>query len=152
MHVVERIAPTRLGPSFRWLLGSFWVSNLGDGFALAAGPLLVASETRDPRLVALAVVLQRLPWLCFGLVAGVVADRFDRRRVIVTVQAARAVVLVVLSATIAVDRVDITVVLVALFLLGTAETFADTTASTLLPMIVEPQDLPIGNARIMAGI
>lgn len=152
MDVVERIAPTRLGAPFRWLLGSFWVSNLGDGFALAAGPLLVASETRDPRLVALAAVLQRLPWLCFGLLAGVVADRFDRRRVIVTVQAARAIVLVVLSATIAVDRVDITVVLVALFLLGTAETFADITASTLLPMIVEPRDLPIGNARIIAGI
>ena len=152
MHVVERIAPARLGRPFRWLLGSFWVSNLGDGFALAAGPLLVASETRDPRLVALAVVLQRLPWLCFGLLAGVVADRYDRRRVIVLVQVARAAVLAVLSATIAVDRVDITAVLVALFLLGTAETFADTTASTLLPMIVEPQDLPIGNARIMAGI
>jgi MFS family permease len=150
--VVERIAPARLGRSFRWLLGAFWVSNLGDGIGLAAGPLLVASQTRDPFLVALAVVLQRLPWLLFGLLAGVVADRFDRRRIIIGVQFARAAVLTVLSATIVLDSVDIAVVLVAMFLLGTAETFADTTASTLLPMIIEKRDLGIGNARIMAGL
>ena len=91
--VVEAVAPARLGRPFRWLLGSSWVSNLGDGIALAAGPLLVASQTRDPFLVALAVVLQRLPWLLFGLLAGVVADRFDRRRIIIGVHLARAAVL-----------------------------------------------------------
>lgn len=149
--IIEAVAPARLGRPFRWLLGSSWVSNLGDGIALAAGPLLVASRTRDAFLVALAVLLQRLPWLLFGLVAGVVADRFDRRRIIVGVQTARAAVLAVLSAAIALDQVDTTVVLVAMFVLGTAETFADTTASTLLPMVVERRDLGIGNARIMAG-
>jgi len=38
-----------------------------------------------------------------------------------------------------------------MFLLGTAETFADTTSSTLLPMVVHCDDLPIANARLMAG-
>lgn len=150
-RVIEAVAPARLGHPFRWLLGSAWISNLGDGIALAAGPLLVASETRDPVLVALAVVLQRLPWLLFGLLAGVVADRFDRRRIIIGVHAARAGVLAALSTTIVLDQVDTTVVLVAMFLLGTAETFADTTATTLLPMVVDKRDLGIGNARIMAG-
>lgn len=151
LRALEAVAPARLGRPFRWLLASSWVSNLGDGISIAAGPLLIASETRDPFLIALAVVLQRLPWFLFGLLAGVVADRFDRRRIIIVVQAARAVILAVLSATIVVDRVDTTVVLVAMFLLGTSETFADTTASTLLPMIVDKADLGIGNARIMAG-
>jgi MFS family permease len=124
--LVDAIAPPRLGRPFRWLLGSSWVSNLGDGVSLAAGPLLVASETRDPFLVALAVVLQRVPWVLFGLFAGVVADRLDRRRIIVVVHLARAVVLAGLSASIAADRVGIWVVLVAMFALGTLETFADT--------------------------
>lgn len=150
-RIVEAIVPTRLGHPFRWLLGSSWVSNLGDGIALAAGPLLVASQTRDPFLVAMAVVLQRLPWLLFGLLAGVVADRFDRRRVVILVNAGRTVVLGILSTTIALDQVNTGVVLVALFLLGTAETFADTTSTTLLPMVVDKRDLPVGNARIMAG-
>lgn len=150
-RIGEAVAPARLGRPFRWLLGSSWASNLGDGIGLAAGPLLVASQSRDPFLVALAVVLQRLPWLLFGLLAGVVADRFDRRRITMVVQTARAALLIGLSATIVLDQVDITVVLVTMFALGSAETFADTTASTLLPMVVEKRDLGIGNARIMAG-
>jgi MFS family permease len=145
------LAPARLGPSFRWLLASSWTSNLGDGMALASGPLLVASLTRDPFLVGLAVVLQRLPWLFFGLLAGVVADRLERRRIMVGVHLARSAVLAGLSAAIASGHVTIGFVLGALFLLGTAETFADTTASTVLPMLVAKEDLGLGNARLVAG-
>ena len=53
--LIEVIAPERLGRPFRWLLASSWTSNLGDGISLAAGPLLVASQTRDPFTVARAV-------------------------------------------------------------------------------------------------
>ena len=60
--------------------------------------------------------------------------------------------LAVLGATIVADHVNIAVVLVATFLLGTAETFTDTTTQTLLPMIVDRDDLGIGNARLMAGM
>ena len=93
-RLVDAISPPRLGRSFRWMLASSWVSNIGDGISLAAGPLLVASETSDPLLVALAALLQRLPWLLFGLHAGVLADRVDRRLIVVTVDLARAAVLV----------------------------------------------------------
>jgi hypothetical protein len=55
-RIVDVVAPPRLGRSFRWLLASSWVSNIGDGIALAAGPLLVASQTRNAILVALAAV------------------------------------------------------------------------------------------------
>jgi hypothetical protein len=150
--VLERVAPARLGAPFRWLLASSWAGNLGDGLALAAGPLLVAARTDDPFLVALAVLLQRLPWVLFGLAAGVVADRFDRRRIIVGVHLARTAVLVALTALIGTDHDPVAVVLAAMFLLGTTETFADTTGTTLLPMVVDRDDLPIGNARLMAGM
>ena len=71
----EIIAPSHLGRPFRWLMSASWSSNIGDGIALAAGPLLVASQTRNPTLVALAALLQRLPWLLLGLWAGAIADR-----------------------------------------------------------------------------
>ncbi|CUR56652.1 Major facilitator superfamily MFS_1 [metagenome] len=145
------VAPRRLGTPFRWLLGSSWTSNLGDGIALAAGPLLVASQTRDPLLVALAVLLQQLPWLVFGLYAGALADRLDRKLVVIAVDLARAVVLMVLAGSIVTGQVSIAIVLGAMFLLGTAETFADTTSQTLLPMVVHRDDLPIANSRLMAG-
>jgi predicted MFS family arabinose efflux permease len=150
-RVVEVLAPSRLGGGFRWLLASSWVSNLGDGFALAAGPLLIASQTHDPRLVALATLLQQLPWLLFGLFAGALADRLDRRLIVVIVDLMRAGVLVLLSVSILTDAVSIALVLGALFLLGTAEVFADNASSTLLPMLVARSDLALANSRLQAG-
>ena len=147
----ETLVPARLGRSYRWLLASSWASNLGDGIALAAGPLLVASQTRSPILVALAALLQRLPWLLFGLYAGALADRLDRRVVVIVADLVRVGVLLVLTAAIVTDQVNIAWVLVAMFLLGVAEVFADTTAGTLLPMLVEKRDLGVANARLMAG-
>jgi len=75
-RIVERAAPSRLGVGFRWLLASSWITNLGDGIALAAGPLLVASQTDSALLVALAALLQWLPKLVFGLYAGALSDPF----------------------------------------------------------------------------
>jgi MFS family permease len=150
-RVVEAALPARLGTSFRWLVGSSWIANLGDGIGLAAGPLLVASQTSDPVLVALAGLLQRLPWLLFGLYAGVLADRVDRRLLVVTVNLVRAAVLAALTVMLVTGRVDIAVVLVTMFLLGTAEVFADTTTGTLLPMTVAKADLGVGSARLMTG-
>ncbi|MBA3781513.1 MAG: MFS transporter [Nocardioides sp.] len=150
-RIVEVLLPARLGISFRWLVASSWVSNIGDGIAMAAAPLLVASQTRSPVLVAAAVLLQRLPWLLFGLYAGALADRLDRRRVVIVADALRAVLLVGLCFVIATGVVNIAIVLVAVFLYGTAEVFADTTSSTLTPMLVDRADLGIANVRLQAG-
>lgn len=149
--LVDTIAPPRLGVGFRWLLASSWTSNLGDGFAIAAGPLLVASQTDNAFLVSLAALVQWLPPLVFGLYAGVMSDRLDRRRLVVAVDGLRAVVLVVIAASIVSGTVSIAVVLVSLFLLGTAEVFADNASHTLLPMLVRRDDLAIANARIQTG-
>jgi predicted MFS family arabinose efflux permease len=149
--IAETIAPARLGRSFRWLLSAAVVNNTGDGIALAAGPLLVASETRDPLLVSMALLSEYLPVLLFGVLGGAAADRFDRRRMVVVVNLLRSVVLVVLVSTIVSDSVNIAVVLVALFALGTAETFADSASSTLLPSLVRREDLPIANARMQGA-
>lgn len=151
-RVGEMLIPARLGRPFRWLLGSSWVSNLGDGIVLAAGPLLVASLTEDARLVALGATLQWLPPLLFSLLAGVISDRFDRWRVMLTGNVLRIGVLGVLATAVLTGHVSIAVVLVVLFLLGCAEVFVDNTASTLVPMLVDRKDLPVANARVMTGI
>ena len=133
------------------MLASTWVSNLGDGIAIAAGPLLVASKTDQEFLVALAALLQWLAPLMFALWAGALADRLDRRLIIVTVDVLRALVLGLLAVAVATDVASIWLVLVAMFLLGTAEVFADNTAATLLPMLVHRDDLAIGNSRMQAA-
>lgn len=149
--IVETMVPARLGRGFRWLLASSWVSNLGDGLMMAAGPLLVASQTHDPMLVAAAAMASQLPWLLLGLVAGALADRLDRRMIVVMVDLLRAIVLAGLCAVIVTGSVDIWLVIGTMFVLGTAEVFADATTSTLTPMLVEKADLGIANARIQAG-
>jgi predicted MFS family arabinose efflux permease len=150
-RLLETVLPPRLGRAFHWLVLSSWTTSIGDGIALAAGPLLIASQTRDPFLVALAAMLSYLPALLFGLHAGAVADRLDRRRLVALSDGCRVVVLAVLVTTILTDEVNIAVVLVAIFLLGTGETFADTSAATLAPMLVARPDLGAANARIMGG-
>jgi MFS family permease len=147
----QTVAPTRLGRGFRWLLSAAVINNLGDGIGLAAGPLLVASLTRDPLLVSMAVLLQRLPFLLFGFFAGAVADRVDRRHIVVVVDLLRAVTLVALATTIVAGWVSIWVVLAAMFALGTGETFADTASQTLLPGVVPRDDLGIANARMQGA-
>ncbi|WP_203335283.1 MFS transporter [Nocardioides limicola] len=148
---VEVVAPRRLGTSFRWLFSASVFTNIGDGIALAAGPLLIASQTSDPRLVAMALFVQRLPFLLLGLFAGVLTDRLDRRLIVVTGNTIRVLLLIGLVAVIATGSVSVVAVLAALFLLGVAETFVDTTQGALLPMMVAKPDLGIANARMMGS-
>jgi MFS family permease len=150
-RLIESLAPARLGRSFRWLLSATLVNNIGDGVAIAAGPLLVASQTRDPFLVSLALFMEYVPFLLFGIVGGVAADRYDRRRMVVVANVCRAIVLAALVATIVTGVVNIALILVTLFILGTAEVFADSASSTLLPSLVRREDLGIANARLQGA-
>jgi MFS family permease len=147
----ELIAPKRLGQDFRWLMSAAWTSNIGDGIALAASPLLIASMTSSPILVASGAMLQFLPWLLFGLHAGAIADRVERRMLVMLAHGIRAIIVLALVAFLVTGTANIVIVLAVSFLYGTAEVFADTTSSTLLPMMVKPADLGIGNARLQAG-
>ncbi len=140
-----------MGSAFRWNLASSWMGQVGDGIALAAGPLLVATQTRSPVLIASAAVVQRLPGLVIGLYAGAVADRVDRRRVVIVANLARVAVLVALVATLLTGTLSIALLLGLLLLVGTAEVFADTGWRAVLPMIVRGEDLGLATARQMSG-
>jgi MFS family permease len=149
--VIELLLPARLGRNFRWLFASSSVSNVADGIMLAAGPLLVASVTRDPFAVAMAVFLQQLPWLLFGVAAGALIDRLDRRLLTMTVDLCRATVLALLATSVATGVVEVWVVLLAMFLLGTAETFADNAGSTLVATVVPREHLGVANSRFFGS-
>jgi MFS family permease len=146
--VVERLAPSVLGREFRWLWASTTATNLGDGILLAAGPLLITTVTREPLAIAAAVFLQQVPWLIFGVPAGAVVDRVDRRRLAIAVNALRALVLLVLTVTVATGMVSVPVILGTMFLLGTAETFADNAGQALLATRVRKDLLGLANARM----
>jgi MFS family permease len=87
------LLPAELGPDFRKIWPASIISNLGDGALLAAGPLLVASITREPAAVGAAAFVQQLPWLLFALFSGALVDRLDRRLMIVAADTFRSIVL-----------------------------------------------------------
>ena len=76
-----------LGRPFWTLFSASFLANLSDGIFQIALPLLAVSVTTEPGLVAGVAVASRLPWLVFALVAGALADRLDRRRTMVLVDA-----------------------------------------------------------------
>ncbi|GAA3425689.1 MFS transporter [Streptosporangium sandarakinum] len=149
--VVERVLPARLGTGFRWLLASSWLTNLGDGVAAAAGPLLISTLTRDPLMISLSALVSWAPPLLFSLYAGVLSDRHDRRRIVIVANAVRVMVLAALVALMMTGTVTVATALVALTLRSIAEVFADSATATLTPMMVGKDDLVIANARLGTG-
>ncbi|MEV5555307.1 MFS transporter [Nonomuraea wenchangensis] len=149
--VVERVLPARLGTGFRWLLASSWLTNLGDGVAAAAGPLLIATLTRDPLMISLAALVAWAPPLVFSLYAGVLSDRHDRRVIVLVANVARAVVLAALVVLLMTGGLTVATALIALTLRSVAEVFADNATATLTPMLVARDDLVVANARLGTG-
>ena len=147
-RIADRLAPPALGVDFRRLWSASAVSNLGDGLLLSAGPLLVTTITREPVAVAGSVFLQQLPWVLFAIPAGAFIDRHDRRRIVIVVNALRAAVLLVLAAAIATGTVSLPVIYGAVFLIGTAETFADLASHALVATTVPKSGLGVANARM----
>jgi MFS family permease len=149
--IVGTLLPDRLGGPFRWLLASSWTTNLGDGVAVAAGPLLIASLTGDPFLISMAALARWAPPLVFGLWAGVLSDRLDRRRIVIAADGFRAVLLAGMTILLVTGHATVLLALAVLVLLTVAEVFADNTASTLTPMLVHRDDLTLANARMQTG-
>ncbi|HJT37316.1 MAG TPA: MFS transporter [Actinomycetota bacterium] len=140
-----------LGRTYRKLWTAAAISNLGDGVVLTATPLLAASLTRNPLLVANVAVLERLPWAIFALVSGALVDRWDRRRVMTTVDIVRGLIFCVLGAAIIGEWMSLPLLYVGVFILGTGETLFDNAAQAIMPMIVERKDLERANARLYAA-
>jgi MFS family permease len=147
-RIVDRLAPPALGRDFRWLWSSSVVSNIGDGILLSAGPLLVTTVTREPFAVAFAVFIQWLPGVVIGIPAGALVDRLDRRRLSVAVNLIRAVVLALLAATTWASAISLPVLYASLFVLATAETFADNAGGALLATSVPKERLGVANSRL----
>ena len=156
-----------LGKNYWRLWFAHGVSNLGDGVSQVAYPWLASAVTRSPLLIATVAVASRLPWLIFTLPAGVITDRFDRRKIIIAMDIARAALafLVAIAVTAqagnlpALDSIATsvnlqtnwflyTVLVVTALLFGCAEVLRDNSAQTFLPEVVEDNQLENANGKL----
>jgi MFS family permease len=92
----------RNGPLARLLVGEF-VSSIGDWLYLVAILILVYQVTEDPFVLGLVGAARVLPYLFLSIPAGIVADRFDRRLVLLSTDAARGLLMLVIAAIVFVD-------------------------------------------------
>ena len=143
-------AATLPRPYYR-VLGASGLSNLADGIRMAAFPLLAASLTDEAVLIALVFIAGEAPWLVFGLWAGSLADRVERRSLIRRITLVRTVLLAALAALVMVDATPLGLVVLAAFALGTAEVVADSATGTLVPSLVSDDQLERANSRMVAA-
>jgi MFS family permease len=160
-----------LGANYRKLFGSAVAANLGDGMMSIAMVWLASAITRDALLIALVGVAGRIPWLIFSLPAGVISDRFDRRKLVAWMDVVQFVVVTVLGLLVlryqselptpeqlaagAAEPAGGPALLVTLgvasLLLGCAEVLRDNTAQTLMPAVVDKSQLEKANGRMWAA-
>ena len=133
-----------------WLLSSSTLSNLGDGIGKVAFPLLAATLTRDPVLIAGLSATQFLPWLLFALLTGAMLDRVDRRTAMIVANLTRAAVVGGVAVLIQFDSISIWLVYLAALLIGTAETVADSAANVLIPSVVDRGGLERANSKLQS--
>ncbi|MEV4540191.1 MFS transporter [Micromonospora echinaurantiaca] len=141
----------RLGRDYHLLWSAAVSSRFGDALRTPALALLAATLTRDPRVIAAVTVAAQLPPLLFGLLGGVYADRWDRRRTMAVADGLRAAVVGGLAVAVAVDRAGVATLLLVAFLLATLGTLFDAAAFALLPAVVPAAALPRANGRLQAG-
>jgi MFS family permease len=138
-----------IGNGFGWLWTASTAGNLGDGIARVVIPLLAVQLTRDPLAVGLVTALTYLPWLVFGLPAGVIVDRYDRRQLAVLAAAARIAALAVLAVAATLDTATILLVYAVVTVLYTCQTLYDSSLIATVPMVVtEREDLDRANGRL----
>ena len=156
-----------LGKSYWRLWIAHAISNLGDGVSAIAYPWLASAVTRSPFLIALIAVASRLPWLIFTLPAGVITDRFDRKKIIVTMDAMRGVLALAVGVVVSVEVSSLgdlsqvakdtntqthwllyCVLLITALLFGCAEVLRDNSAQTLLPSVVQEKQLESANGKL----
>lgn len=142
--------PRGLGPNYRKLWSSAAASNLADGVFLVALPLIAVRLTDSPVLIAGVAVAGRLPWLVFVLFAGALADRLDRRLTMRNVQLMRVLVVGLMALLALGDELALPVLYVAAFVLGVGETLFDTAAQSLMPSLVDRDQLNRANGRLYA--
>src|SRR5215203_3912432 len=140
-----------LGADYWRLWLSSAAANLADGIFWIAFPLLAIQYTDSPVLVAGVVLVGRLPWLFFVLIAGALADRIDRRRTMLAVAVMRTVVAAALAVGVVADLVDLPILYLTSFALGIGETLFDTAAQSVMPSVVERDQVSKANGRLFAA-
>jgi len=142
------VPPLRRSPGFR----NFWlsraVSGLGSAVTTVALPVLVFQQSRSPLLVSLVAAAGTLPCLAFGLIAGAVGDRVDRRTLMIVTDCLSALCLASVPLAQALDALTVGHVVVVAFLCSSLSLFFDAGGYGFVPALVGKDRLADANSAL----
>ncbi|MFN2388367.1 MAG: MFS transporter [Actinomycetota bacterium] len=132
---------------FRYLLSGFAVSSVGDWLYGIALVVFVYDRTGSVAWVSAASILRLLPYVLLGPIAGLVADRFNRRTIMILSDIARAALMLAL-ALVALTQGPVALAVAIVFISTAAGTPYGPAVQTTLPSVLGEEDLAAGNAAV----
>ncbi len=134
--------PLRRNRDFVLLQTGQLLSAVGTQSSAIAYPLLVLAVTHSPAKAGVVAAVRIVPYAIFGLLAGVAADRWNRKRVMVAADAIQALAIGVLVALLLLDNLPFPAIAVIAFVEGTASMFYVSAAPGALRSVVPKPQLP----------
>ncbi|WP_030711619.1 MFS transporter [Streptomyces sp. NRRL F-2580] len=145
------LAKRRLGAPYELLLFAFVVSGLGNWIYRLALPLMVFELTGSALNTAVVYALEYAPLLLLSLPGGVIADRFERRRILVVGDLAATVLAGILALIVTSGSSSVLLVYLAAFLLACVEPLYYPAFQGMVPDLVRDKDLERANAWMQMG-
>jgi MFS family permease len=142
----------RANRDFKVVLGGQAVSALGDAISLTAMPLLVLFLTGSGALMGIVGALQLLPDLALGLAAGALADRWDRRRMMMWADAGRAVLTAMIPVSFWLGWPTMAVILVVALPVNVLRVLSDAGFTSSVPGLVGRDNLARANGYLEATL
>lgn len=143
--VQPRSHPLRNG-NFRLLWGGRLISNLGDQCYLVALPWLVLSLTSSGVALGTILMTGAIPAALLMLVGGALSDRYSARKILLSTTSIRTVCVTVLGLLLVFHAVALWQLYVLAFVFGVADAFAGPASQTLVPSIVDAEQLPAASS------
>ena len=134
---------------FRRAYAAVAISELGDAFQYIA-LMWFALVAAGPLGVIAVRLADSVPALLFGLHGGVAADRWDRRRLMISADLVRGVVLVPIAAAGLTGHLPLAALVAAAFVLTTATSYFEPAYGALLPALVERRNVQQANGLVRA--
>jgi MFS family permease len=140
--VIRRVFKAFQYRDFRLMWIGACTSSIGTWMQIAAQSWLVLKLSNSPFLLGLDAFLGGIPIFLFSLVGGVVADRIERRKVLLISQCIQMGAAFLLTALIAFHLVRVWQILCLSFVSGLAQAFGGPAYQALIPMLVSKEDMP----------
>ena len=135
----------RRNPALARLLAGEFISGIGDWLYLVAVLVVVYAESNSAVLLGIVGAARILPYVLLSVPAGIVADRFDRRMVLLVTDVARGILMLALVVVVIIDAPTIAIIGISI-LAACFSTFFGPAIAALLPMLVDESDLGPANS------